>query len=355
MSDIPKLPTQYRQPMEQAQVEQLILAGVDKISVYGLPGVGKTALVTSIAAKVEQDSLPPMQRPVLWAYLGQAPDPVSVLRNWCQELHVPIPPYTGKPALEDEYLRGLLRDALADRPLLLVLDDMGPNETDVAAARACCLDGTRCRYLVTTISEWAARHFAGTRLHSVHVDQLGPQASKALLEAYADGTLSAVHPSEHAWERLLQLGGGLPLSLMILGRLLADSIGHGATLQSVLDRLRHAEAMLQPAEGGGDQDQIAVDTVLMTRWQTLSSTTQKPLSPPRSSARSRTSSRKRRGRRSSPPTVWPRPLPRMLSARRPGNCFTRPGSPMRRPAWSSRASQRRRKHAGRSRPPVRSS
>ncbi len=34
---------------------------------------------------------------------------------------------------------------------------------------------------------------------------------------------------------------------------------------------------MQPAEDGGDQDQIAVDTVLMTRWQTLSSTTQEAL------------------------------------------------------------------------------
>ncbi len=280
---IPSPPLQFQDRGERDLIERLLRTGVERVAAYGLPGVGKTALAAKVAERVRNGQVPldGGLQGVLWAQFGPAPDAVSVLRRWCQDLGVAVPAVTGDPNEQVGQLRDLLRPALADCSLLLVLDDVGAFEADLAAAEQCFIDvdgnETSCRYLVTTISRQAALHFAVDIDNVVHVDQLDDEHAGKLLERYADRMITLAALSENDRMRLLQLGGGLPLSLMVLGRLLGDGRGDGDTLRQLLDRLYDAEQQLRAEVARGGEDRPPIETILLARWNALPGEVQKAL------------------------------------------------------------------------------
>jgi NB-ARC domain-containing protein len=280
---IPSPPVQFQDRGERDLIEGLLQSGVVRVAAHGLPGVGKTALAAKVAERVRDGQVPLAGglRGVLWGQFGPAPDAVSVLRRWCQDLGVAVPAVTGDPNEQAGQLRDLLRPALAGCSWLLVLDDAGASKADLAAAEQCVIDvdgsETSCQYLVTTISRRAALHFAVDIDNVVHVDQLDDEHAGKLLERYADRMITLAALSENDRMRLLQLGGGLPLSLMVLGRLLGDGLGDGDTLPQLLDRLYDAELQLRAEVARGGEDRPLIETILLARWNALPGEVQEAL------------------------------------------------------------------------------
>lgn len=281
MTDIPRLPEQYLdRRVERRAIEGLLDEQGARVAIYGLPGVGKTAM----AAKIASDASAPESlgaNQVLWADFGQAPDNITVLRDWCQVLGAEVSAVAGTPDEQLGYLRGRLSDACAGKLVLFVLDDVGSSRSDLDTARKCLIEDDNCRYLVTTIGAQTAERFAGSR--SFHIEELKDQQAARLLERYARGRLSLARMPESVQARLLRLGGGLPLGLMVLGLFLGDGLRDGGTLTNLLRKLNHAESLLnqdetdarlRPGHGG---EATSIDTIFMARWLDLSPEQQEAL------------------------------------------------------------------------------
>jgi hypothetical protein len=257
---------------ERQAIEGLLRARGARVAIYGLPGMGKTAIAAKIAAGA-RDSLELDK--VLWADFGQEADTVAVLRSWCQELDADVSAANGTPDEQLEYLRERLSDAVAGKYVLFVLDDAGSSEDDLDAASACLLDDENCRYLLTTISGPSADHLKSWYgFTPFHLIELEPAEAGKVLERYAGGKVSLEALGEAERERLLWLANGLPLGLMVLGRFLDNGLGKGGKLQTLLRKLDRAEALVQDKLGtrlqAGRGERGSIDTILMARWVDLS-------------------------------------------------------------------------------------
>jgi tetratricopeptide (TPR) repeat protein len=273
ITQIPALPAQYvDRAADRRTIEHLLNGQGARVAIYGLPGMGKTALAASLAQSVQAGLV--LSR-VLWADLGQAADPVDVLRGWCQDLQPEVTAVTGTPKDELASLRGQLREAVSGQSVLFVLDDVGSSERDIEAASACLIDDSNCRYLVTTISaQTALRLEFESNFQSHHVDQLREPEATKVLESYAGRRLSLAALSGADRERLLRLGDGLPLGLMVLGRFLGQGLVRGGKLQSLLGKLDAAEVLVRQDEFGAKlrahPGRDSIYTILTARWDDLS-------------------------------------------------------------------------------------
>jgi hypothetical protein len=107
---------------------------------------------------------------------------------------------------------------------------------------------------------------------TAHVGQLSDLEAARVLERYAGGQFSLAGLSAADHSRLLRLGGGLPLSLMVLGRFLNRGLAEGRRLPQLLRELDTAEALVREAglgvrlRAGGEQP----GSSLVARWTGLS-------------------------------------------------------------------------------------
>ena len=271
---IPVLPSQYVDRVDERQaIEGLLRDPGKRVAVYGLPGMGKTAMAAKVAGGA-RDSL--QVDTVLWADLGQEADPVDVLRGWCQDLKAEVSAGTGTPEEQLEYLQDRLSDAASGQYVLFVLDDVGSSPEALDAASACLIDDENCRYLVTTISSRTAGSFARDHhFDAFRIQELDDPKAGLVLERYAEGKISLEDLSDAQRMRLLRLGDGLPLGLMVLGRFLDQGLEDGDTLPDLLGKLDSAEALVQQNElgvrlrAGRDVQRGSIDTILMARWASL--------------------------------------------------------------------------------------
>jgi tetratricopeptide (TPR) repeat protein len=255
--------------IDREEIQDLLSADGARVVIYGLPGMGKTAMAAKIAAGA-QDSLE--VGTVLWADFGRAADAVDVLRSWCQALTADVSGVTGTPQEQLEYLRDRLTEAVSGQDVLFVLDDVGSSQGDLDAASECLIDDENCRYLLTTISTGTTDHFQlWSEFESFHLQELGDLEAGQVLERYALDRLSLATLDDADRERLLRLGDGLPLGLMVLGRFLGQGLRH-STLNELLHKLASAEALVQQGEFGTRLHQgrggepASIDTILTARW-----------------------------------------------------------------------------------------
>lgn len=272
ITQIPALPAQYvDRAADRRTIERLLDSQAARVAIYGLPGMGKTALAASLAQSVPAGLA---LDTVLWADLGQAADPVDVLRGWCQHLQAEVTAVTGTPKEQLAYLRGRLREAVSGQYVLFVLDDVGSSKRDIEAASACLIDDSNCRYLLTTVSAQTAHVFRTDRSFSTyHVEELRDPEAGQVLERYAEEMLSLAALSKAERERLLRLGNGLPLGLMVLGRFLGQGLVRGNGLRSLLRKLDAAEVLVQQDEFGAKlrahPERDSIHTILTARWEDL--------------------------------------------------------------------------------------
>jgi tetratricopeptide (TPR) repeat protein len=192
-----------REPIVRQLVVQL-RAGED-LAIEGLPGVGKTSLAVVLTRH------PGVRRRfrdgILWASLGPNAEVTSALVRWADALG------KGNEGGGDAERAQTVRDAIGDRRMLLVIDDVW----DVEAARTLRCGGPNCAHLLTTRDKAIARAFAGAP-HAKNLPTLDNDQSSELLRILAPEAWEA-NPA--AARVLLDTAAGLPLAIRLIGGYLA--------------------------------------------------------------------------------------------------------------------------------------
>lgn len=187
--------------------------GPRAIALVGIPGSGKTTIATAIAQ--EPALRDRFQHGVLWGPLGPRPNIASRRAEWARLLGA-RPEAIQRATTPDDWKR-LLRDAIGDRSLLLVLDDAWSFED----AQALCAGGPNCALLVTTRSPGVAYELAGQDVFVIR--ELGVEESAGLVRSVAPSLRAATGAQALRLERaLVDLAGGLPLSLALIGRAIEE-------------------------------------------------------------------------------------------------------------------------------------
>ena len=215
--------------------------GVAVAAVRGMAGVGKTALAVHWARTVA-DRFPDGQ---LYVNLrGFDPDgtPVTADEAVSWFLSALGVPGTSIPA-SPQARAGLYRSLLADRRVLLVLDNAG----DAAQVRPLLAGGPGCVAVVTsrsTLAGLAAAH--GATL--IRLSQLSEVDAAGLLAARLGAERTGRAPD--AMARLVRECGGLPLALAIVAARAADSLE--LPLASLADGLSDESRLLDALDCGDD-------------------------------------------------------------------------------------------------------
>jgi tetratricopeptide (TPR) repeat protein len=185
--------------------QQLITSTAHTFSIYGLPGVGKTALAIDIAN--DQEVLSHFVDGVLWVGLGKHSDIDAMLGDWANTLGFS----------RDEIARLTTRHARAQaiqnriglRRILIVIDDAW-NIDDALAFK---LGGANCVFLMTTRLPNVALEFAGK--NALRIAELDHEDGVRLLSQYASDIVDA---HRDKLDVLVRAVGSLPLALTLMGR-----------------------------------------------------------------------------------------------------------------------------------------
>lgn len=100
----------------QSLIKRLEQRPANRIACEGLPGVGKTSVLTHIAHRLNR------QYTVLWCSLGPDPDFNEILRLWAQTLDVPTDQYSGN--LSTQQLHRLVKLAVSKQRTVIIIDDV---------------------------------------------------------------------------------------------------------------------------------------------------------------------------------------------------------------------------------------
>ncbi|MGW1102398.1 AfsR/SARP family transcriptional regulator [Streptomyces sp. NPDC002540] len=209
-------------------------------TVTGIGGVGKTALAVHVAHGL-REAFPDGQLYVSLRAGSHPADPAGVLADLLSALGTP----PERLPLDREERAALLRTLLADRRVLLVLDDA----RDAAQVRPLLPGTAGSAVLVTT----RAPHLAVPGARSFAVDIFAEAEAVSLLGTLAGAARVAAEPE--AARDLVDSCGRLPLAVRIVGARLAalpcqGLRAFGARLTDtrvLLDELSHGDHMVESA------------------------------------------------------------------------------------------------------------
>jgi hypothetical protein len=198
--------------------------------VRGWPGVGKTTFVSAVAH--DPAVMAAFPGGILWASVGETPDPVKELKAWGRALGCDL---QSEKTLEDVMAR--LRALLADKQTLLIIDDVW--EAD--AALPFRLGGAGCAAIITTRFADVSRELAVTTDDMYVLERLSKAESVNMLQQLAP-TVSSRYPEECA--SLAEDLEGLPLALRVAGRLLEHEAGAGFDVRDCFHSLAKEATLL---------------------------------------------------------------------------------------------------------------
>ncbi len=236
---------------------QLLLdeSGSRTLAISGLPGVGKTTLVATLAHDPEIHAHFPDG--VLWVGLGPRPQVISSLHRWASLLSVSESEMAHLHSLEDWTI--VLRTHIGQRSFLLVIDDAWlPDD-----ALAFKVGGPRCAYLLTTRFPTIAQLVAEEQ--AVSLPELNLEAGLALLASFVPKLVSDESETAHA---LVTHAGGLPLALNLIGKYLL--------LQQYSGQPRRVHAAIKRMHTAAERLQLALPCAMLERSSSLPENT--PLS-----------------------------------------------------------------------------
>lgn len=203
-----------------------IQAGLRDFVLEVLPGIGKT----TVAAELVRDKAVRecFADGVLWAHLGQTPDVRGELMKWADAVGLDDAAIAKRKT--DAELSRAVESRLGDRKVLVVVDDVWTSE----AGQHFMLSAPGCVRVLTTRHDLVARELSpGAKVYLL--EKLSSADSLTLLRALAPAADDAEH------EALLKLAGmvdGMPLALVLLGKMLRNHEDDDTPVQSLLAVLR---------------------------------------------------------------------------------------------------------------------
>ncbi|MEM6528926.1 MAG: NB-ARC domain-containing protein, partial [Chloroflexota bacterium] len=202
------------------------------VAVVGMPGIGKTALVSRMVHEV--DVMDTFVDGVFWVSLGEQPDIRKQLEIWCGTLGI-MPEST----LETTTMK--IRATVANKRMLIVVDDVWTE----ANLQPFMVSGSNSRIVITTRFPGVARHATRHNGCSIHLSPLSITDTRTLVNLYAPDALED-YPEE--MQTLLYQLQGVPLALVLLGELLHSEYEIGMA-DMFLEENRDVATLLQNVPG----------------------------------------------------------------------------------------------------------
>lgn len=204
------------------------------VTLNGLPGSGKTAILAHVAQR--SDVRRRFPDGALWADLAPQVSVTSMLHRWGVALGL-SPIDLARASNDEALLAGMIRSVLKTRRLLIVLNDASSLDN----VRKLLLGGPKCCHVVASsfsdllLQLWPAR--------SVSLPPLTPEASRKLIESLAP---EVSRLDAETLDEIIAWCGGLPLALMVVGRHLARALrsNQQRRIETALGRLREAHSRL---------------------------------------------------------------------------------------------------------------
>ena len=176
---------------------------------------------------------------VLWTALGPNPTVRFLQEDWGRALGLDL-----LPERDENSCRHRLQEALYDRRVLLIVDDVWDipqgSQFDIVGPAGCAIFTTR---------ELNIAHHLATRDRTIQVDILSPDASLQLLHRLVP---QAVSQNRQIAQQLCDRLEYLPLALTLAGRMLANEVDVPSRMQRLIDELlerRQARLQLLQDEG----------------------------------------------------------------------------------------------------------
>lgn len=213
------------------------------IALVGMGGIGKSTLASQVAHLLRGE----FPDGVLWANVATS-DPIDVLGHWARALG-----YDFSTLGDVENRAAALRSVLADKRILLILDDV----RSVARTRPLLVGGSQCITLLTTRDLDIAY---ALNAHPHRLGELDHQASLRLLARIL--TEERVKAELAAAEAICELLQHLPLAVEITAQRLASRPRR--RLADMAERLRHVGERLDLSISDR-----AVRTSFQVSWESL--------------------------------------------------------------------------------------
>lgn len=263
---------------ELAQLKQRLCSGGGNAAlsaVNGLPGVGKTAILTALAH--DSDIQSHFQHGILWAGLGPTANIQAHLSRWGTLL--------GLSSSEISTLSGTsawaiaLRRTIGTRTMLLVIDDAWTLEEALILK----VGGPNCVHLVSTRFPSIAAQM--TADGALTIKELNSEKSMFLLRMLAPQIVEKEMQRAH---ELALAVGGLPLALQLIGNYLRTQSysGQARRITAALQRLNDANERLNLSKSRGPVEQhpnlpddtpVSLSTIIAVTYQQLDRSTRMTL------------------------------------------------------------------------------
>ncbi len=213
------------------------------VALYGLPGVGKTALAIQVANNTQLLTYYPDG--VLWASLGPNGNVLSQLTKWGADLNILSKDI--RDLKNPKCWANAIREKIRSRQYLLVIDDVW----DIEWAYNLRLGGQSCSHLITTRFPKIASQFA--KNGEVKVCELDISDGIEVLNRLAPN-IAKIDSSP--LKQLAEAVGGLPLALNLMGNYLRiQSHSLSSTLiEEALVKLNDAKERLRMIDENPDRE-----------------------------------------------------------------------------------------------------
>ncbi|HET8846220.1 MAG TPA: tetratricopeptide repeat protein [Ktedonobacteraceae bacterium] len=205
------------------------------IALYGLPGIGKTALAR--ACIHSREVLEHFPDGILWINLGQQPG-IKNLLTACSTIAGLTPNDQEQWDNENQQMKVIAR-AMSSRRMLIVVDDVWAIKDFLPFFE---MGGPRCTYLVTSRLPRLSLRLANDKAFAV--SELGEKESLEVLGSFVP---SLIYQEPQAMHALASSVDGLPLALALMGQYLRSQVAEGQPqrIQAALGSLSQPEGRLR--------------------------------------------------------------------------------------------------------------
>ncbi len=222
--------------------------GFRKFAFTFLPGIGKTTLALEL---IQNDSIVKhFPDGVLWAHLGDDPDIKYQLSEWARLLQLSEDRINS--CIDLISLRKLIRETIGDRKILIILDDVWSTRNHKGDHNDFPLGLPGCVYVITTRKRDLAYEFVPSPKDCIF--ELPKLTQEEGLELLATLVPSITQQYKQELMEMTLHVGGLPIALVIIGKMLKRSLATGIESYTILGIFSDLSNVLAEPVPDGDYD-----------------------------------------------------------------------------------------------------